>query len=95
MPIDSNLGIWENESCFQCGACCYEINQSFDKKSCDNQEIRSGKSYCLIHDEKDRRWGELCSGFFCGNLKKPSYQNPEIARKELIRISIKLGTNPN
>ena len=94
MSTDSNLGIWGNESCVQCGACCYEINQSLDKKSCDNQEIRDEKSYCLRHDEKDRKWGELCSGFFCANIKRHSFPDPEWAREELIRIAIKLGTNP-
>jgi hypothetical protein len=96
MSIDSNLGIWGNESCAQCGACCYDYNYN---RLCRNQEIRDGKSYCKAHEDDDRK--ELCKTWFCGDLEDDvQYEEFTVKTRERFRQRLRdiatniLGTNP-
>jgi len=94
--IRNNLGIWGNSSCVQCGACCYEQNLVIIKKTCENQEIRDGKSYCLVHDNSEERtWQEDCERFFCGKIADAVVIKclPEI-RERLRGYARKFGTVP-
>lgn len=95
MPLDSNLGIWENKSCVQCGACCYDYN---NYQLCRNQEIRDGKSYCGIHDNSERE--KLCQVWFCNSLGDKSISAipthiQDSIKQRLIAIAKGLGTTPS
>ena len=78
---NQKTGIWGNTECVQCGACCYEHNNSLEKKPCENQEIRDGKSYCLKHDTpQERRWPQ-CEPFFCGDILPSDTLREEVAER--------------
>ena len=69
-----------NETCVQCGACCYDYNFY---SLCRNQEIRDGKSYCRMHESPQRDL--LCQNWFCDSSSD----------SQLIEIAIELGTAPS
>jgi hypothetical protein len=93
--IRARLGIWGNNSCSQCGACCYEMSLASMHKPCDNQEIRDGKSYCKVHDKpEERTYQRMCQDFFCGNLPLLAEARDAVlrSRENLRRIARELGT---
>jgi len=65
--LTQKLGIWGNEKCMQCGACCYDYNKN---SLCRYQSIRDGKSYCKMHESPKR--DRLCQNWFCVNLAESS-----------------------
>jgi hypothetical protein len=62
----NSLGIWNNHTCTNCGACCYDFKTSNGGNPCPHQEIKHGKSRCSIHDSKER--SKLCQLFSCSQL---------------------------
>ncbi|MBS3078823.1 hypothetical protein J4218_01755 [Candidatus Pacearchaeota archaeon] len=86
--LKSRLGIWGNESCVQCGACCYDYNHG---QLCMNQEIRDGKSYCKEHDNLKRN--HLCRNWFCADLVEACNTLSPI--EDMKQNAITLGTVPN
>ena len=80
-------GIWGNEKCLQCGACCYALNMELINQPCEFQEIRGGHSYCLQHDDKNARKWPLCEKYFCS-------QNASERGEEFREIARQLGTAP-
>jgi len=83
MSINSKLGIWENTSCLQCGACCIDVPNSGVGK-CKRQIIENGKSYCLLHGKSKP---EGCKKYFCSG-----YEPDE--EEEMRQIAVRLGTVP-
>lgn len=66
--LNQKLGIWGNISCVQCGACCYDLHDCTDSALCRNQEIKNGKSYCVLHDKNKPK---TCKDWFCSGLNNP------------------------
>jgi hypothetical protein len=70
IKVEKGMGIWGNDKCVQCGACCYEWNkylfeiEARTTEKCENFTIKDGKAYCLAH-EGDRK--RICGSFFCGD----------------------------
>ena len=83
--FDKGLGIWGNENCLQCGACCYEWDLCKG-----GPEIREGKAFCLIHEEKKP---SICERYFCGNLTDFKVDERE-QRKKAREIAFEFGTVP-
>ena len=93
--VEGNLGIWGNDKCAQCGACCYEYYQYLSKISdnlvneqCESFKVAGGKAYCLSHGEEME---PLCASFLCNELG-PYYNNDRGER--LRKIAVQLGTVP-
>lgn len=92
--LQETLGIWNNESCVQCGACCYDYNHN---SLCRYQEIRQGKSYCKRHEDPKR--DILCRTWFCSFLRDKSILSlpsrvSDSLTERLVLIAIDLGTAP-
>ena len=85
---DGKLGIWENDKCVQCGACCYELHMWLYERPCEYQKIVDSTSVCTIHDQ---RMPELCETFFCAQLDKPPFRTHQ---ERLRNIALELGTAP-
>lgn len=101
MSLDAEkLGIWGNEECLQCGACCYDMHMSIYGKLCKNKIIQNGKSYCKIHDEEERAFPE-CSSWFCAKLRNPLIDTPDALEcidhkiQRYTEIASELGTRPS
>jgi hypothetical protein len=91
MTLDSNLGIWGNKNCVQCGACCYDYYACTDSLLCKHQEIKNKKSYCLTHEDPNR--ADTCKKWFCGQLNNSPYK--EDFQTRLIEVATNiLKTNP-
>lgn len=90
-------GVWYNDSCIRCGACCvYFIVNEIGKdrgQRCSNLEFeRENESKkliakCNIHENKP----EVCKSFFCNYPTLPN----EINRHDLMLYAIGLGTKKN
>lgn len=89
MVSDENKwGIWGNEECAQCGACCYDNFMLFYQEPCHHQKIQNGKSICMSHDNQIL---DSCKDFFCGQLNEPEHKKD---RERFRNIAVKLGTAP-
>lgn len=91
--MEDKLGIWGNEYCLQCGACCYKINQfleKIDSQGCSYLSIKGGQTECIIH-HKERRHTNNCNTYFCGD---PNQLQFEKEQETLRQIAFELGTAP-
>jgi hypothetical protein len=86
------LGIWGNESCLQCGTCCYEFNKSLGE-TCTNLTIKNNQASCKAHDNGERKYDNLCRTYFCGQLTDFKEGQREI-RKRGREIAVQIGTVP-
>ena len=86
-------GIWENDSCVRCGACCYYCHvRELDKSResfCAYLQIdeTKGSARCIIEEDGKP---EECRNFFCDRIHVPLPQQ----RQELRNCAVDLGTMP-